>query len=270
MSELGITEFSSPAVGGLSYLEQVAQDRCSTPNRPLMIGRNVATKTAVVFRPRCKMWSCPECALTNQRLWEFKGIYGAQLLMQIGWQLSMITVTNLGKMSARGSIFKLPDQWGKLWNKARQEVAEYAYIILPEKHRSGVVHLHILATFELGSRWWKDHGASAGFGWRNEESALATCYRAGWYVTKYLSKSAAVTHWPPYFHRVRASFGWPRVPELEQSPGWEFVASTPRSTPEDAVIGLKREGYGVAIGNHRTAWAVVSGDNGYEEGVVWA
>lgn len=257
--------------GGLSYIEQVIAEGCSRPGRPMMIGRNHDTKTAVVFRPRCKTWSCPECARTNARLWEFKAINGAQQLIEAGKPLSMVTITNLGKMQPKSSLFVLPKQWHKLFYRAKRKAGQYEYICFPEKTKRNIIHLHLLATYDLGTRWWKDNGAYAGFGYRNEESDINSAFRAGWYAAKYLAKSAETTYWPPGFHRVRTSRSWPHLPALEKRDGWEFIRCGNEQRIEGLIPALQKEGFGIALANHRTAWGVVNGDESMiESGVLWA
>lgn len=94
--------------------------------------------------------------------------------------------------------------------------------MVPERHKSGVVHCHILAaTIYDTERSWKDFAFSSGFGWKVDVQPLVTPTKASKYISKYLHKGVGAETWPRGFRRVRHSHNWP-ISEEQAMPGWEW------------------------------------------------
>lgn len=105
----------------------------------------------------------------------------------------------------------------------RAAAAKVHYVLLPELHADGRMHIHMLTDAGLSLRWWKDNPRECGAGYANDVQPLKDARLAGFYVTKYVTKSLDVLGWPPHFHRVRVSQGWPEQPEKAVDDGWEYV-----------------------------------------------
>ncbi len=251
---------SDSEAGGLAFIEQLAADGCQTPRRPLLRGVNSMTRNAVLFRPRCKSWKCAYCGEINRKLWAYKAQHGASVLQQQNPDipLQMVCLTSHEKLSPSASISVLPRAWDKIRKRAgRASGLELVYFAVPERHKSGKLHLHGIFRTDLSERWWKDVPRACGMGYMNDADDLAGAASAALYVSKYLGKTLAEESWPKYHQRVRKSNNWPALPELEKPDGWQFEI-VPKEIPVGAAyIWLVRQGYRVAVAGHEHAWEYV-------------
>lgn len=231
--------------------------RCETPGRPLLLARNDERRVALLFRPRCKTWRCPACAEINRRLWIVKVAHGAEQLLEKSDQLRMITLTSHARLTADGSIAVFRDAWPNLRKRAQRRQKSMAYAMIPERQQNGRIHVHALSNTSLGTRWWKDHGAAVGLGWRNEEEPVRSLWRAAYYANKYLNKETAQTEWPRGFRRVRCSRNWPRLPKPERPSGWAFQAVEWDTALADLIEVLESHGYHCLRTDHIDAWDVI-------------
>lgn len=250
-------ETSSAIGAGLSIIEQVNALECSTPNRPYLRGINHEEKRAVFFQPRCKLWSCPACAEINKRLWAVRAYHAAEHLNAAGYAISFLTLTSHEKLSPSESLAIWPKAWSKLRQRAYRRASSFQYLLVPEQHKDGRLHVHAIETAGLGSRWWKDNGRSCGLGYMAEEEIARTSGGAAGYVVKYLSKSLAYTEWPKGFRRVRVSRQWPKLPSLPKVDGWYFEPLPKQEQLDRAIDDLQSAGYCVALLGHAQAWTYV-------------
>ena len=249
---------ASDAVGGgLIFLEQLHAKGCQTRNRPVMIGRNFATKKAVVFRPRCKLWSCPSCAKTNSDLWCMRVTMGCQQFIDQGLELSFVTVTSHEQLSAKESVEVLPHSWKKLSMRLRRHVKGLKYVVIPERHKTGRVHIHGIFLSGANKRWWKDNARSCGMGYQAEEEAVYSASGAGFYVGKYLAKQLSDARWKKGFRRVRTSLYFPKLQALPRHPNWDFAVISGQKAVSEHIRQLQATGISIAMADHCTAWALV-------------
>jgi hypothetical protein len=117
--------------------------------------------------------------------------------------------------------------WPKAWNKLRQRAnyavrAKWHWVMIPEMHKDGRLHVHLIESAGLGTRWWKDNARASGLGWRAEEeefkSGADNPARAASYASKYLGKQLGVRSWPRYFHHIRTSQHFPELPPFGENP----------------------------------------------------
>jgi hypothetical protein len=137
------------------------------------------------------------------------------------------------------------------------------YIMVPERHRDGRLHIHALTDTPLTTRWWKDNGAGCGLGYIAEEEAVRSAGMAAGYVAKYLAKMLAGHGWPRGFHRVRTSRNWPREVQEKELPGWSFLTFTSEIEANESEYWHERRGYHIEHVNHLRAWGIIqylSGD----------
>jgi len=225
-----------------------------------MIAINRDNRQAVFFRPRCKLWSCPACAETNKRLWAVKAYHGAEQLAAEGAQhIAFLTLTSHERLDAAGSLAVWPSAWSKLRDRAKYASGGFDYLLVPEQHADGRLHVHAIETAGLGKRFWKDAARKSGLGYQCEEEEANTPAGAAYYVVKYLTKSIAYTNWPKGFRRVRTSRNWPKLEKMEQPEGWDFKLLASDESLLFEAKRLKRELYHVAMMGHREAWAFVGG-----------
>lgn len=200
-------------------------DICITPNRPYLIAEHAQHRTAVIFQARCKRWDCPYCAAKNAAFWTARAVHGSKELAQMGYELAFVTVTSRPRLSPEQSIEIFTQSWPKLRDRIKRvNGKKYEFFLVPEKHKSGVLHAHMITTAVFSKRWVKDNAYASGLGYIADRQRLEKPEAAGGYVSKYLVKSLPGDAWPKGFRRVRTSQGWPQLPELEKLPGWEYDA----------------------------------------------
>jgi hypothetical protein len=221
------------------------------------VGYNAQTLQAVLFRPRCKLWSCPYCAQVNTNLWAVRAYFGAQAYAEGGITISFLTLTSHEKLTPQQAMWVFPRAWKKLSQRARRAADQFSYLMVPEKTKKGVIHVHAIETSCLGTEWWSDNARASGMGYKSDESEVRTSQGSAAYVVKYLSKSLVVEDWPARFRRIRTSRDWPPLPELVSPVGWEF-ASIPLSEPLDQVYKrYEARGYDIRILSSALAWALI-------------
>lgn len=222
---------------------------CETPNRPFVVGRDESSRSAFVFKPDCGLWSCEHCAQTKADMWKLTAYYGATKFISEGKSVAFITLTSRGGKgrTREASIAALSKAWPRLRDYARYWQDEIEYLMIPEQHKSGVVHAHLIATNVLTKRWWKDFGHRAGFGYMNDMKPMSEAGYVPSYVAKYLGKDVHRIQWPKGFRRVRASQGWPRVSELAAPEGYEYEVFRDRGAVAWEIYLLRDIGYDVRV-----------------------
>lgn len=202
-----------------------AEEGCSSPLKINVIGINRDQKKAIIFNPRCKKWDCPYCAQLNAESWTYKGFRGASLLTMEGQNLRFVTLTSRPYATPNQSIHYFSENWPKLSRRAayhtKQQEIDWSYFMIPEQHKTGVLHAHLIAVTPLTTKWWKDNAYKTGFGYMADSKPIGEPALVVGYITKYLSKSIQYNRWPKGFRRVRTSRNWP-MPPPEIMPGWEW------------------------------------------------
>lgn len=236
---------------------------CSARMRPWMRAKDEANRVVVLFQPRCKSWMCAGCAEINKRQWAMRTEHGARVLAKRGLEIQFLTLTSHEKLDPRETMAVWGDAWKKLRTRAvRAAGAKVEYLMMPEKHKDGRLHMHAIETANLSTRWWKDNARECGLGYMAEEEEIESVGGAVFYVTKYVSKSLEVEKWPRRWRRVRASQGWPKLPELDRPVQWEF-----ETVPAERTIAREREmlegaGWHVVVADHASAWLAVGAEDG--------
>jgi len=220
-----VLHLSPDAGGGLIYTEQVSADgMCSARSRPWLLAINHTVHAAIAFRPTCKSWSCPACALANRKRWIAIAIHGVEELNASDQAVDFTTITSHPKLGAEATFRVFPDAWQKLYKRYRREVASRGlpaptFLGVPERHQDGRLHSHLINSPGLPEKWWKDNAAACGLGYiANVKEGISL--GVGGYVGKYLGKTLGEP-WPKHSHRVRTSQTWPKLPERDPV-GWTF------------------------------------------------
>lgn len=238
------------------YTSQGEMPVCDTPRRPWLLGVNIETKRAVAFKPRCKLWTCPACAEINRRLWGARAYFGAEVFQEAGDNVYFLTLTSHEGLSPEGTIKVWPQAWKTLrqravrWNGGQV----FDYLMVPEKHKNGRLHVHMVETLGAGDRWWKDNARQCGLGYMVSEQVCNTANGAAFYVTKYIGKSLGAEDWPANFRRVRLSRSWPPLPEMETAPGWHWRVIDPDNSLDDELTRIQESGFALHTLDHYTAW----------------
>jgi hypothetical protein len=238
--------------------EKQTPTTCETPNRPAMIVSNSTKQIAIIFRPRCKLWSCPYCAAINRKLWTARAYFAAQQWAERGLPLNFTTLTSHEALTARQSWYVFPKAWKKLHARAKRKDGKAAYCMIPEQHEDGRIHVHMITTWSLGQGWWKTNARQCGLGYMDEEEPVVSPAKAAFYVSKYVGKQLGDVVWPRGFRRVRTSHKFPTLPPPAELPEWHFQVLPSGSLSEQAtVIHFERLGYDVHLETSSGAWALI-------------
>jgi len=250
---LGNDVLSAANGGGLSIREHLAASWCETPGRPLMMAKNESIRQAILFRPNCKKWSCDYCGQQRSRYWMYLGAHGHEQLTADGKVVMFWTVTSHRKIRtvSRG-IYVWRKAWPKLRKRLQRAERNVAYMLVPEQHKDGALHIHLLASAKVSERWCKDNAAECGLGYIGEYTQVRSAGMAAFYVAKYLTKESHQLKWPKYFRRVNTSRNWPRPDEVEKRPEWVVRRlKTDASVPAWMDV-LQVQGWNVNVFTHTT------------------
>lgn len=233
---------------------------CEAPRRPYMLAKNEGERLAVIFRPRCKSWSCPACSQINKSLWMVRAHHGASELRAAGYELYFLTLTSHEKLTPNQSLWVWPKAWGKLRDRIRYENGgSFQYLMVPERHLSGKLHVHAVETAGLTERRIKTLARESGLGYMADESIIRSPAGAAFYAGKYLSKQLEFQAWPKGFRRVRTSQAWPKLTPEPSPVGWRFEMLPSDKGIDQTVDYLGDAGYWVNVLDHYMAWEVVNG-----------
>jgi hypothetical protein len=245
-----------PRSGACPQEEYLAVFGCK--NVPMMVGKNSQQMTAVLFRPRCKCWSCESCARVNADLWQMRAQVGAQQFIEAGVEMVLVTVTAHEKHDIRRAVEVLPDQWNKLRNRWQRATSKPQYILIPEVGEKGHFHLHLITNGALGTTWWKKKARRSGLGYMAEESERnISASKTGFYVGKYLAKQLHNNIWKRGFHRVRTSQNWPKLPVLARNVDWHFSVIPRELSLVSVLSSLRGDGFSTRMADQRSAWSLI-------------
>lgn len=242
---------------GLFLIEQLTADQQCSVSNIMMRGYNAEAKMAVFFKPRCKMWNCPNCGAVNRSLWIMRVVSATQQFEAQGLPISFVTVTSHEKLSPDATIRVLPSAWHKLSMRARRKMKGLNYVVIPETHTDGRLHLHGIFMAQFSTRWWKDNARACGLGFMAEEAVVFSAAGAGWYTGKYLGKQLNTNQWAKGFRRVRTSLLYPKLPVLPKNEGWVFSPLGREESLSSAILAAKQSGLRVALADNKSAWTVV-------------
>ena len=209
--------------GGLSIIEQVgrmqAQSSCGKASRCYLVGVLPDGGGMGFFRPDCKCWNCAGCAAKLRARWTLRSYLGVQAYQARGEHFQFVTLTSHEKlMGLSQTLHVWPKAWSKLRRRVQRAAPSWHFILVPEQHQDGRLHVHLIASANLGTRWWKNNARASGLGYKAEDAEFKAWdgdpALAAWYVAKYMDKQMLITAWPRKFHRIRTSQHFPELPPL--------------------------------------------------------
>lgn len=212
--------------------------RCENTRDIVVFGKNQTEQTALLFRPRCKQWSCDYCAELNKDYWIQQAFRGATIIQAQGREIQFVTLTSRGYATKASSIYFFRQNWPKLNRQLKYHTNkwlkafgwQWAYFLVPEHHKSGVAHFHLLAaTHFKHKQTWKEFAYNAGFGFILDVQTMDDAGAVSGYVAKYLHKGVGAEQWPKGFMRVRHSATWPIVPDAPLA-GWDWATYRDENT----------------------------------------
>jgi len=194
----------------------------------LLIGWDDDQKRALVSRANCDSWECAECATRMSEKWGMRAYLGARKIQSQGDQLDFVTITSHEKLTTFSACEHV---WSKTWNSLYQAIKRqkpnFQYMIVPEKHKDGRMHVHALWNGSVSKKWLKDNARKRGLGYQCEIIHITNTRHVAKYVTKYIGKSLGCDM-PTKFRRVRVSNDWADIPQPNtpaSSLRWEYIGS---------------------------------------------
>jgi len=201
-----------------------SEKQCSGKNRPYIIGRKKGENRAILFQPDCGQWNCPYCAEKRKNEWFMRAYAGVKDLAAEGLPVGFITLTSRGgKGRTRdAALMAFKVGWPRLSRRVKYAQGRLSYLLVPEQHKNGIIHAHVLANNALSKRWWKDNAYQSGLGYMVDVGSVLDPASGALYVVKYIGKQLELKDWPKGFRRVRASQDWPRLKLSEGSPLMDY------------------------------------------------
>lgn len=206
-------------------------ERCQNTKDVTMIGHNKTEKKGLLFNPSCKSWSCDFCCEQLKDNWIHQAARGSMIMEGHGNQLQFVTLTSRGSSTPNKSVYFFKENWPKLRKRMADRTnewtpftgIEWAYFLVPERHESGVLHVHLIASTHIcAESVWKQHAHQTGFGYIIDVQEMITPLLAATYVAKYLHKGMGAETWPRGFRRVRHSQNWP-IAKPKKDEKWEWM-----------------------------------------------
>jgi len=153
---------------------------------------------------------------------------GARAILASGDQLDFVTITSHEKLpnfEATERVWRLA--WSKLYAALKRRKTGLEYMIVPERHKDGRMHVHALWNAGVSQKWLKDNARARGLGYQCKIIHIAHERYAAKYVAKYVGKSLGDFH-AAHFRRVRVSANWADIPTPENALAalrWEYVGT---------------------------------------------
>ncbi len=237
---------SGSEASGLSIIEHLSVISCVTEGRPLLRAKSDHLNIVILYRPRCRLWTCPSCGDLNKRKWVARIAHGVKEYQSEGLEFHFVTLTSHRKLkTAAATIAVFKHAWYVLSQRARRKHPGMKYVLIPERHESEKLHCHLLTSAHMETRWYKDNSASCGLGYIADEERLLSVARAAYYVSKYAAKQVGKEIWPKGYRRIRTSRSWPQLPPFETGSAFETEILTKQSTVAGELDWWKVKGYTV-------------------------
>lgn len=194
----------------------------------LLVGWDDEAARALVCRADCDSWTCPECTRRMAERWGLRAEMGARAILSSGAPLDFVTITGHEKLTGFEATERVwRSAWQPLYHALKRQRKDLQYMIVPEKHKNGRIHVHALWNAGVTQRWLKNNARKRGLGYECKVIHMDGSGRAQKYIVKYVGKSLG-ENVPAHFRRVRVSQGWADIPEPDNalsSLRWEHIAS---------------------------------------------
>lgn len=153
---------------------------------------------------------------------------GANEILSSGGCLDFVTITSherLKNFAATEAVWRVA--WNALYCALKRVNSGLMYMIIPECHEDGRMHVHALWNAGVTKRWLKDNARKRGMGHQADIKHVTSAGSAVRYVTKYVGKNLGVDL-PSRFRRVRVSQNWVDIPPPDNDLvdfRWEYVGT---------------------------------------------
>jgi len=160
--------------------------------------------------------------------WALRAEMGARAILASGDKLDFVTITGHEKLRSFASTEKVWRlAWAKLYAALKRKKPDLQYMIVPEKHKDGRMHVHALWNAGVSQKWLKDNARKRGLGYQCKVIHVPHSGRAQKYVVKYVGKDIG-SDAPAHFRRVRVSADWADLPNPNSGSSgltWEYVGT---------------------------------------------
>lgn len=194
----------------------------------LLIGWDEPAKRALVTRANCDSWKCVECSARMSARWILRAQMGVRSMIYYGETVDFVTITSHEKLKNFAQTeYVWRRAWGALYAALKRHSPDLEYMIVPEKHKDGRMHVHALWNAHVSKKWLIDGARKRGLGYKASVSHVVSELAATRYVTKYIGKSLG-DDVPRHFRRVRVSSGWIDIPKPNTALSalrWEYVGT---------------------------------------------
>lgn len=193
----------------------------------------------LIYRPRCKMWDCPYCAVLNKRIWLariFNEVKKSGKKLWYFWTLTLDGDDHQGNTAYSLQVWR--EVWDKLMKRIRRDLGNIKYIRIFETHKDGTLHVHMLTSHAYSDRKKRTnnmqkvvhesatlakHLDELGLGWvhdikliRTKESDMENVgANVGAYITKYMTKDLQ-----GHIRKELKDAGMGRIRMIQTSRGW--------------------------------------------------
>jgi len=194
----------------------------------LLCGWDYSNKRCIVARANCDNWSCPECSRRMGEIWGLRAKLGCDQILKKGQILDFVTITSherLETFKQTETVWR--EAWSTLYAALKRKQPALEYMIVPEKHKDGRMHVHALWNAGVSKKWLKDNARKRGLGYQCEVIHISNSGYTAKYVAKYIGKSFGADV-PPRFRRVRVSNNWADIPQPTTEHNdlrWEYVGT---------------------------------------------
>lgn len=188
---------------------------CQTAIRTVVKALDLEAKKLYLYQVKCKSWYCSHCGHVNKLQWIAKISQGIDDYKKQGiddWMFC--TITSHPKLKTKSQcLWVFPKAWDKLRKRVKYHFGNgIKYVYMPELHKNGRVHWHMLMSGGIEQKWWKEYAPKAGFGYMFDSQPVIDGHNSVLYVSKELSKSLSISQWPRNLKRIRTSQKWPVMP----------------------------------------------------------
>jgi len=194
----------------------------------LLIGWDHSNKRVFVARANCDSWSCQECSGRMVERWGLRATLGCNQILKDGQALDFVTITSHERLETFEQTESVwVSAWNALYNALKRQKNDLTYMIVPERHKDGRMHVHALWNAGVSQKWLKDNARKRGLGYQCKVVHISSAGYATKYVTKYIGKSLDFEY-PARFRRVRVSNNWVDIPKPttpDNALQWEYVGT---------------------------------------------
>jgi hypothetical protein len=178
----------------------------------LLVAHDKNKRLILVSRADCDSWNCDECAERMKSNWVARARWGYSQFVTEGLSVDFVTITSHEKLDNFAQTeYVWRSAWSTLYAALKRKSKRLEYMVIPERHKDGRMHVHALWTANVSERWLKDNARKRGLGYKATISRVDNVSKAASYVTKYIGKDLGKDA-PKHFRRVRVSRNFPAIP----------------------------------------------------------